>query len=399
MTLAYMGKLSLFFLFVIICACSKSEHPQGASNSPAKVMNSVKESDLTTVVLSPMAEERLGIESTMAEYKHIQNTVRIGGEIITPPGHQATITAPMTGTVFGIKSDELLPAGAHVKSGQAVMNLLLLTPEKDLASAREAVEVKAIQLEVAEAKAKRTQQLLLDKATSEKLHLEAQAEFANARASLKAAEARLHLLNGKEMEQSQEGLSTFVLRSPVDGVIQRVYVASRQTVSPATLLFEVISQDPLWVRVPVYVGDMVKIDHQEDAIIESLGMDSNKTVYTARPVGGPLLSDPITTSSDLFFEIANPEDLFRPGQRVSVLLSLLGSGERLVVPWSAVLFDIHGGNWVYVKIADHTYSRQRVEISSVHDGVAVVARGLKRGEVVVTTGVAEIFGTEFGVGK
>ena len=392
-------KFVLLFLLVIICACNKSEHSKGKSNKPAQVINAVKESELTTVILSPKAEQRLGIETAVTEYQSIRNTLRLGGEIISPPGHQASIAAPMAGTVFGINGDELLPAGTKVKRGQPILNLLLLTPEKDLAGAREAVEVKKVQLEVAQAQADRAKILLHDKATSEKIYLQAQAGLAVASASFKAAEARLRLLDGTGMESATEGLSAFVLKSPVDGVIQRIYVASGQAVPASTLLFEVSSQDPVWVRVAVYVGDMVKIDQKKDAIIQSLGNISNINVYNAKSVNGPPLSDPNSVSSDLFFEISNSEGLFRTGQKVSVLLTQLGSGNRIVVPWSAIMYDINGGNWVYLRTRQYTYSRRRVEVSSVIDGSAVLTRGINKDEEIVTTGAAELFGTEFGGGK
>ena len=392
-------KFVLLFLLVIICACNKSEHSKRKSNKPAQVINAVKESELTTVILSPKAEQRLGIETAVTEYQSIRNTLRLGGEIISPPGHQASIAAPMAGTVFGINGDELLPAGTKVKRGQPILNLLLLTPEKDLAGAREAVEVKKVQLEVAQAQADRAKILLHDKATSEKIYLQAQAGLAVASASFKAAEARLRLLDGTGMESATEGLSAFVLKSPVDGVIQRIYIASGQAVPASTLLFEVSSQDPVWVRVAVYVGDMVKIDQKKDAIIQSLGNISNINVYNAKSVNGPPLSDPNSVSSDLFFEISNSEGLFRTGQKVSVLLTQLGSGNRIVVPWSAIMYDINGGNWVYLRTRQYTYSRRRVEVSSVIDGSAVLTRGINKDEEIVTTGAAELFGTEFGGGK
>ncbi len=392
-------KFVLLCLLVLICACNKSDHSKGKSNKPAKVINAVKESELTTVILSPKAEQRLGIETTVTEYQSIRNTLRLGGEIISPPGHQAMIAAPMAGTVFGINGDELLSAGTQVKRGQPILNLLLLTPEKDLAGAREAVEVRNVQLEVAQAQADRSKLLLQDKATSEKIYLQAQAGLAAASASLKAAKARLGLLDGTGMESATEGLSAFVLKSPVNGVIQRIYVASGQAVSASTLLFEVASQDPVWVRVPVYVGDMVKIDQKQDATIQSLGNVSNINVYKAKPVNGPPLSDPNSVSSDLFFEVSNPEGFFRIGQKINVLLTQLGSGNRIVVPWSAIMYDINGGNWVYLRTSRQTYSRRRVEVSSVIDGLAVLTRGINKDEDVVTTGAAELFGTEFGGGK
>ncbi len=397
--LTYTGKFILLFFLIIICVCSKSELSEAKSDKPAKVINGVKESQLTTIILTPTAEQRLGIETVVADYQSVRSILKLGGEIISPPGHQARIAAPMAGTVFGIDSDDLLPAGTWVKRGQGVLSLLLLTPEKDLAGAREAVEVKQVQLEVAQAQADRAKQLLQDKATSEKLYLQAQAGLAVAKAALKAAEARLYLLDGTGMKSATEGLSTFVLKSPVDGVIQRIYVAPGQSVSASTLLFEVASQDPVWVRVPVYVGDMVKVDQKKDAIIQPLGNVRKIKVFNAKPVSGPPLSDPVSVSSDLFFEISNTDGFFRTGQKVSVSLTKHGSGNRIVVPWSAIMYDINGGNWVYLKTAMHTYSRRRVEVSNVIDGNAVVTRGINKDDEIVITAAAELFGTEFGGGK
>lgn len=100
-----------------------------------------------------------------------------------------------------------------------------------------------------------------------------------------------------------------------------------------------------------------------------------------------------------FFEISNSDRLLRIGQKVSVSLLQKSHKDSLIVPSSAILYDINGGNWVYAKIAPYVYSRRRVEVSHIVDDFAVLTRGLKVGDEVVVAGAAEIFGTEFGVGK
>lgn len=89
----------------------------------------------------------------------------------------------------------------------------------------------------------------------------------------------------------------------------------------------------------------------------------------------------------------------RIGQKVSVTLTQKSPVESLVVPTSAVFYDIYGGNWVYTRIAPQTYVRCRVEVSHMVDKFAVLSRGLKEGDEVVSAAAAEIYGTEFGVGK
>ena len=114
---------------------------------------------------------------------------------------------------------------------------------------------------------------------------------------------------------------------------------------------------------------------------------------------GPPLSDAKSASADLFFKINNENNLFRIGQKVKVSLLQKIAEKNLVVPESALLYDIYGGNWIYIKVGSHLYARRRVEVSYIVDNIAVLSRGLKEGEEVVVEGAAEIFGTEFGVGK
>jgi len=82
-----------------------------------------------------------------------------------------------------------------------------------------------------------------------------------------------------------------------------------------------------------------------------------------------------------------------------VTLPQKSEAENLVVPFSAILYDIHGGEWVYEQIAPQKFSRRRVEIRNVVNGNAILARGPEAGTQVVIAGAAEIFGTEFGSGK
>lgn len=76
-----------------------------------------------------------------------------------------------------------------------------------------------------------------------------------------------------------------------------------------------------------------------------------------------------------------------------------GPRKSLMVPAAAILYDIHGGTWVYVSEGPLVFRRQRVEVLETKSGAAYLARGLSPQTKVVTEGAAELFGTEFGAGK
>jgi len=71
----------------------------------------------------------------------------------------------------------------------------------------------------------------------------------------------------------------------------------------------------------------------------------------------------------------------------------------LAVPMGAILYDVYGGTWTYVAKDSIHMVRTRVELGDIVDGRAIIVRGLTPGVRVVTAGAAELFGTEFGVGK
>jgi hypothetical protein len=107
----------------------------------------------------------------------------------------------------------------------------------------------------------------------------------------------------------------------------------------------------------------------------------------------------LTSTLDLYYALDNAQGRFVPGERVAVTLALRGEEERLIAPWSSVLFDFHGATWVYEQTAPLTYVRRRVGVLYVDGDNAVLATGPPAGAKLVTDGAAELFGTEFGNGK
>jgi RND family efflux transporter MFP subunit len=357
----------------------------------------VKENALTTIHLTPEAENRLGIRTWKVELKDIPKILRIGGEVMVPPGQEVKVTAPAAGTVTGTVDGHFPAAGSFIKKGQEVMRLIVMPPEASIISAREDVRVKQKEYEVVLAEAERAEKLLANKAISEKTYEATQARLANAEASLNAARGRLNLYEGTDPDAAAEGLSVFILESPVNGVIQNINVTPQQTIAASTIMFEVSPVDRFWIRVAVYSGDLPKIDRSRKVSV-SIMSDESGSIY-ADPVQGPLRSDAVSASSDLYYEIDNKTGIFRSGQKVSVTLILKSTGQGLIVPYSSIIYDMYGGNWIYVKSEPLVYTRTRIEVSHVSDTMAVLTRGVAPGDEVVYEGAAELYGTEFGGGK
>jgi hypothetical protein len=74
-------------------------------------------------------------------------------------------------------------------------------------------------------------------------------------------------------------------------------------------------------------------------------------------------------------------------------------GRRLAVPHSAVIYDAEGEPWVYVSSAPDTFLRKQVAIDFMDADHIFLTTGVTAGENVVTVGVPELRGAEFGVGE
>ena len=119
----------------------------------------------------------------------------------------------------------------------------------------------------------------------------------------------------------------------------------------------------------------------------------------AKPISAPPTATALSATVDLYYEVDNAKSRFCPGERVTAHVPLKGETESLVVPRAAVLRDIYGTGWVYVKSGENEFRRERIAVTFTTEQLAVLSLGPKVGAAVVVDGAAELFGTEFGAGK
>ncbi len=73
-------------------------------------------------------------------------------------------------------------------------------------------------------------------------------------------------------------------------------------------------------------------------------------------------------------------------------------GGKIVVPYSALIYDPKGQTWIYTSPAPRTFVRHRVDIDRIVGNSVILNDGPPAGTVVASVAVAEIYGTELKVG-
>jgi hypothetical protein len=337
------GGLSMLLLAGVFLsrapAADTSSAPASSGPKPAQVRNATPEAALATVTLTPAAQKRLGVTTVAIARRPAVRTRLYTGQVMLPlsPGQVATsLLPPQTPADF-----------ARVANEQALA---------EGAVGRARAQVQGARLELT-----RTERLLAEGVGTGRQIEQARMQLQVARADLAAAQQQRNLLG-----------------APVSSA------ASGRTV---------------WVRASIYVGDLGRLDRYATATLGGLDDSAQTPRRQARPVGGPPTADPGGATVNLYYAVDNADRALRLGQRVGLTLPLQGSApSKLVIPWSAVVHDAYGGAWVYEQIGTRTYARRRVQVEAVMGTEAVLATGPAAGVRIVTNGVAEIFGTEFGNG-
>ncbi len=377
------------------CSSEAASEAETAHAEPARVENARPEADLATIHLDVEAEIRLGIETSAITTQSLGATRTLPGEIIIPQERAMTISAPFGAIVMPPPERTMRVEGATIAQGEVVLQLQPLPGDGE-----------ALRLRADARFAEQQWQTAQERAAETRLQFEAgdigEAELESAEAALAIAQigrdASRNLWSFIEGEgQSQGSVMAIAMAAPRAGTLQTLHVTSGQAVSPGEALFDIVNQNVLWVKVPVYAGEIRTIDRQEPAQILPLGRWGDAEGVEVRPLAGPLTGDTNAASVDLFYQLNNNDRIFRPSERVSVILPVNAESEALVVALSAIWRDIHGGEWVYQNIAPQTYARRRVSIARAVGDFAVLASGPPAGTMVATVGVAELAGTEFGV--
>ena len=402
------------------CQKSASEAAKAAPVAPAKTTHPVSEADLNTIELTEDAVRRLGLQTEVVAMRAMPRVRAYGADLMLPAGSSIIVSAPLAGTLQ-LQSGEAFPQiGQRVTEGESLLHLMpMLSPEREVltpaerirfAEARNAVaqsqndaeaqvQQSLVQVEAAQIALERAERLLKDKSGTVRTVDEAQAQLKLAEKALEAAKTRKQIVDSIKLDAESGTLQPLTIKSPLTGMVRAIQVQRGQILAAGAPLFEVMNDERLWVRVPVYVGDLDEIDATRNARLTLLDGRQTDHDIEVKPVATPPTAMSLASTVDMYFELPNPDSAFRPGQKVGAHLLLKGDAESIAIPWSSVYHDIYGSQWVYEQMAERKFVRRRVEVLSVIEGWAAIARGPKVGTAVVTAGVAELAGTEFGFAK
>ncbi|MCP5396377.1 MAG: efflux RND transporter periplasmic adaptor subunit [Sphingomonadaceae bacterium] len=354
MALRILPTLALVAVLAALPACSDT---QVAETAQGEVADPLAGLDIKDATAKEISEVPIG---------------SVPGVVTLPPEARVAVTAPFPGAAVRVYVIE----GQAVRRGQALALVRSAEPVQirgDLARAQAEVGL-------AEARAKRLVQLADEGVIAQARADEARAALAQARASL-AEQRRLTSLAGAGPD------GTMTLSAPISGRVAHVGVETGGPVDgmSAPFVIEATGAYQIELQLPERLAKSVRPGMSVQVMVT--GDDG-----TPVEVGGQVLTvapsiDPATRSVLARASIGAAPGIVA-GRNVSVTISGNAGGSGVAIPASAIT-RIGDADHVFVK-KGKSYEARKVTVVSRAGDNAVIGEGLKAGETVAASSVAEL---------
>ena len=315
---------------------------------------------LTPVELSPERMQSIGVRTGRIAYRTITSEIRATGNVEVNERRVSYVQTRYSGWAKEVLVNATYQ---YVKKGQPLFTIY--SPEL-VASGQEYL--------IAKGNAQRVGQSSVDGVSS------------GADTMLRSARERLLQWNLSEsdiskMEASGKPISEFTFASPVSGYVTERMVLPNAYVQPEMRLYTIADLSSVWINAQVFQEDASKLKPGDPAEI-TVDAYPSRTFHARVEQMLPQV-DATTRTLRVRLAMANPNLLLKPGMFVSVRLKAPW-GRQLFVPASAVL---QGGTRqvVFVSRGQGSFEPREVQLGTRTDDGFVVTKGLKAGDIVVTS--------------
>jgi RND family efflux transporter MFP subunit len=306
----------------------------------------------------------------------------------------ATQTVEIRARVSGYLNEVRFKDGQEVSQGDLLFMIDPRPFERALEQSRAELFAATTKVENANLDVARGQPLIERKIISDKTFDDRMSLLRDAQAAVKVAEAKV--------KSAELDLSFSTIAAPISGRIGRTIVTagnwvSAGSVSGATLLTTIVSQDPIFIYFDVNENNYIKYKRlaERGVMAGAAGVGAPVEVALPDERGFPHKGrldfldnrlDQGTGTLRARAVIANKAGLFSPGLFARVRVTGTPAYTALLLPDEAIGTD-QTNKYVLVVVADSTVERRNVRLGPLVDGLRVVREGVADADWVVTRGL------------
>lgn len=313
---------------------------------------------------------------------------------------QAINRVALTARVTAFLDERLFKEGTEVQQGDLLFRLERAPFEAAVQQQEAAVADTSSRLANANIQLGRAQSLLSTPA--------GQRSTVDDLVAAQRSQAALVLSAQAQLRAAQINLAYTEIRAPVAGKISRTNITIGNVVSPSSgPLASIVSQDPMYVTFPVASRVQTELQTRYadkggvNAVVVKLRLpngslygQSGKIDYVEPSVSAS--TDTVLLRARIANPAMRPSEGGQPVERalvdnafVTVLVEGVQPVMALGIPRRAVLSD-QQGDYVYVVSADNKVEQRRIQLGQSTPTTAIVAGGLKDGEIVIAEGIQRV---------
>lgn len=394
--LALLAGLGLIALIVAIHWLTATPAPPEASTPPG--------------TFRPTDAQRAGLKIMTVGIAGTTDTLGANGTIALDEDRSTPVLMPYAGQV----TDVMVEAGQAVVRGQPLLTIRtgdVVDARNALLAAAAAQATTASQLHVAEANAKRQEEIYKTAGGAYRDYLQAQTDLVTARAAARSAEAALGTARDKltifgkspgeiaHLEHSAEVAridAETTLHAPIAGIIAQRAVSAGQYVGAGGDKPVLTIADPthLWLVAQLAESDAAQVHLGDVVDVTTPAFPGRIFRATIDNIAAAL--DPVTHRLPVRASITDPTRSLKPQMFASFTIQRASATRALLVPAAAVIHEGDGAR-VWVARPDGLLAARNVEVGDATGGWVRIVGGLRAGERIVTAGA--IFVNEAGLGE
>jgi membrane fusion protein, multidrug efflux system len=274
---------------------------------------------------------------------------------------EATISPEINGHIQEIS----VVKGQHVKAGQVLARLNTSVLESSIA------EIKT-SMDLAETVFARQQRLWEQQIGSEMQYLEAKNRYESLKSRLQTTQSQINMA---------------IIRSPINGVVDEIWVKQGELAMPGARLMQVINLEQLNINADISETFLPMIQPTDSVILRFGAFPDFEQVVPIHRLGNVI--NPENRTFRVQVRINNRNEMFKPNMMASMSIRTYQAGDALVVPSIMIKQDTQG---YFVFIADKNSAGDLVarkiyiERGMTGEGRTMITSGLQPGDRLITQG-------------
>lgn len=356
----------ILFAALLFTHCSKNDDTSGDSE------NNLTE---TRVVLTEAQVKNANLDFGVLEKRPIAYIFKVNGKIDVPPQNNVSISAQLGGY---LKSSQLLP-GMKIKKGEV---MAIMEDQQYIQIQQDYLTTKT-KLIFLEKEYARQKELNENKATSDKVFQQTEADYVSQKIILKSLYEKLKLVGINPESLSENTISRNInMYSPIDGYVSKVNVNVGKYVNPSDVLFELVNPSDIHLALTVFEKDINKLFIGQKVMAYTNNNPEEKHHCEIILIGQHLSAD---RSVEVHCHFDDYDKTLLPGMYMNAEIEV-NLNQAFALPTEAIV-NFEGKNYCFSKEKNNAFQLHEIEIgnsennytevlnSNTIDGKSIVIKG------------------------